>query len=66
VSPEAESGLRVFVGHLGTRAQLLAAVERAAADADELLADRRPRIGREYLQARPRAAAHRRRASQRR
>ena len=49
MSLEAESVLRVFLGHLGTREQLLAAVERAAADADELLAQRRPGIGREYL-----------------
>jgi PadR family transcriptional regulator AphA len=49
VSLEAESVLRIFLGHLGTRAQLLAAVERAAADADELLEQRRPWIGREYL-----------------
>jgi PadR family transcriptional regulator AphA len=50
VSLEAESVLRVFFGHLGTREQLLAAVDRAAADAQELLAQSGPRIGREYLE----------------
>jgi PadR family transcriptional regulator AphA len=49
VSMEAECVLRVFLGHLGTRQQLLAAVDRATADADELLEQRRVRIGREYL-----------------
>ena len=49
-SLEAESVLRVFLGHLGTRDQLLAAVARAAADADELLEQRRPGIAREYLE----------------
>lgn len=52
VNLEAESVLRVFLGHLGTREQLLAAVDRAAADADELLAQQRPRIGHEYLEDR--------------
>jgi PadR family transcriptional regulator AphA len=51
VSLEAESVLRVFLGHLGTREQLLAAVDRAAADAHELLVHIGPRIGREYLEA---------------
>ena len=52
VSLEAESVLRVFLGHLGTREQLLAAVDRAAADAHELLAQSGPRVGREYLENR--------------
>src|SRR6185437_9222393 len=44
------SVLRVFLGHLGTRDQLLAAVARAGADADALLEQRRPDIASEYLE----------------
>jgi PadR family transcriptional regulator AphA len=48
VNLEAESVVRVFVAHLGTRDQLLAAIDAVRVDAEDLLA-RRPVIGDEYL-----------------